>query len=197
MNTRLASWKNNLLNRAWWLCLEKSVLTSLLVHAMKSLWLPNSICEHVEKLLRRCLWGKRGDTRSWHLVAWKDLTQPRAKGGLGIQCARRNNEALLGKLVRKMINEKDKLWVHVIGHKYLHSNSILTKKVRLGASYVWRGLLKARDAVAHGFCAKLGAVASSFWYSNGLGTGLFACRVPFVNISDTALAVADVWREGR
>ncbi|XP_057419083.1 uncharacterized protein LOC130713326 [Lotus japonicus] len=197
MSSRLTSWKNNLLNRAGRVCLAKSVLTSIPVHAMQSLWLPDSVCDHLDKLVRKCVWGRGDNARSWNLVSWTELTKPKGRGGLGIRGARANNEALLGKLVHSMLNERDKLWVQCLSTKYLHSGSILVEPQRLGTSYVWRGILKARDAVAQGFGVKLGAGTSSLWYSNWLGTGTLASRLPFVHITDTPLTVADVWREGQ
>lgn len=94
------------------------------------------------------------------------------------------------------MNEKDKLWVKVFSQKYITTGSVLTEQMRLGGSYVWRGILKARDSVAGGYGPRLGAGTSSFWYSNWLGTRQLAGRVLFVHITDTELTVADTWRQG-
>lgn len=98
--------------------------------------------------------------------------------------------------MHSMMNEKGKLWVQVLTEKYCRTDFILTEQVRLGNSYVWRGILKARDAVQHGFGVKLGDGQSSLWYSNWLGTGKLACKVPFVHVTDTNLVVADLWQHG-
>lgn len=127
-----------------------------------------------------------------------ELTQPKTRGGLSIRRTRGSNEALLGKLVHSLLNEKEKFGVQVLSEKYLQSGLILVESPKLGNSYVWRGILKAKDDVPHGFGVKLGASVSSFWYTNWLGTGQLVSRVPFVHISDTALTVADVsWYENR
>ncbi|XP_057432792.1 uncharacterized protein LOC130725592 [Lotus japonicus] len=61
---------------------------------------------------------------------------------------------------------------------------------------MWRGIVKARDAVARGFHPRLGTGNSSLWYNNWLGTRMIAQRIPFVHITDTNLCVADLWRHG-
>lgn len=69
VNSRLASWKGKLLNNAGWLYLARSVLSSLPLYTMQALWLPKSVCNHVDKMVRRCVWAERDNTRSWNLVA--------------------------------------------------------------------------------------------------------------------------------
>lgn len=196
INSRLTSWKGKLLNKAGRLCLAKSVLSSLPVYTMQSLWLPEAICDHVDKMVRNCIWSKGCSNRSWNLVAWKDITQPKDRGGLGIRSARLNNEALLGKLVESMLHEKDKLWVRVLSDKYLKNESVLNAEHKQGESYVWRGIVRAKTAVANGYGVSLGDGSSSLWYSDWLGTGPLASRVPFVHITDTELRVADLWQGG-
>lgn len=90
------------------------------------------------------------------------MTQRKSKRGLGIKSARINNVALLGKLVHNMLNEKDKLWVQVLSQKYLCSELVLIEQRRLRTLYVWIGILKDRDVVAHGFGSKLGAGVSFY-----------------------------------
>jgi hypothetical protein len=62
----------------------------------------------------------------------------------------------LGKVVAGFVEEHDKLWVTVFSQKYLKGNSILSIIPHAGDSYVWRGILKARDAIREGFSIRLG-----------------------------------------
>lgn len=145
------------------------MISSLPVHDMQSLWLLESVCEHVGKIIRNCIWGRGGHHRSWNLVTWEDVARSKAKGGLGVRYARKNNEALLGNLFHSFMNEKEKLWVQVLSHKYFRSGSILTERAQPRDSSVWRGIVKAKNSVVHGFGPRLGAASSSLWYSNWLG----------------------------
>jgi hypothetical protein len=85
----------NLLNKAGRLCLAKS----LPMYAMQSLWLPQSVCDYMDKTIRQFLWSKDGHSRGWSMVSWKDVTKSKYKGGLGIRLARDANVASLGKVV--------------------------------------------------------------------------------------------------
>lgn len=108
VNTRLASWKNKLLNRSAKLCLAKSVVSSLPIYAMEALSLPNSICDYIDKSIRRCIWAKDNSTRSWNLVPWNEIACPKEDGGLGIRITHKNNVALLGKLVEDLLRGDQK-----------------------------------------------------------------------------------------
>src|ERR1044072_1315912 len=110
VKTRLASWKNKLLNKAGKLCLAKSVISSLPVYGMQALWLPDSICDYIDKSLRRCIWAKGENTRSWNLVPWAEIVCPKADGGLRIRSTRNNNVALLGKMLEDLLNAENKFW---------------------------------------------------------------------------------------
>lgn len=122
---------------------------------------------------------------------------PKNLGGIGIRDAELANTALLGKLVSDCLQGYDKLWIQVLFAKYLGKNSILDVEAKLNSSYFWRGLLKARDDLRHGFSFKLGQGQSSFWYSDWSGLGMLAFRVPFVHISDTNLKLADLVVNGQ
>lgn len=52
MNTRLASWKHRLLNRAGRVALASSILTTIPSYYMQMCWLPQSTCDHIDKISR-------------------------------------------------------------------------------------------------------------------------------------------------
>lgn len=56
MNTRLASWKHRLLNRAGRVALASSVLTTIPSYYMQVCWLPQTVCSHIEKISRNFIW---------------------------------------------------------------------------------------------------------------------------------------------
>ncbi|XP_057426304.1 uncharacterized protein LOC130719710 [Lotus japonicus] len=197
VNARLAFWKTRMLNKAGKLCLAKSVLTSLPVYTMQSLWLPQSVCEFIDKKIRCCLWGKGSNNRGVNLVSWGDITQPKESGGLGLRNTRGNNIALLGKLVHECLHDGTKPWVQAISQKYLKQNLVLQGKYKNGDSYIWKSIMRAKDYVGNGFQPHLSNGQSSVWYSNWLGMGRLCDRVSFVNIADTQLVVADLWDNGQ
>lgn len=122
IQTRMASWKSRLLNKAGKLCLVKSVTSSMPVYTMQTHLLPKSVCTKIDSITRNFFWGKREHQRGWHLLNWEVLTTPRNLGRLGIRDMKLTNLALLGKLVWSLLHERDKLWVQVITYKYRDSS---------------------------------------------------------------------------
>lgn len=109
---------------------------SLLVYSMQALWLPESICETIDKRIRSCIWAKGESTRSWNLVPWEEITRPKENGGLGLRSTRLNNIAMLGKLVENLLHDRGKLWVLALTHKYLGNDIVLDGEYRQGNSYI-------------------------------------------------------------
>ncbi|PNX59423.1 ribonuclease H, partial [Trifolium pratense] len=56
MQSRLASWKNRLLNKPGRLALASSVLTSIPTYYMQIAWLPQSICDSIDQTTRTFIW---------------------------------------------------------------------------------------------------------------------------------------------
>nr|KYP70287.1 Putative ribonuclease H protein At1g65750 family [Cajanus cajan] len=194
---RLAAWKAKLLNRAGKLCLVKSTISSIPVYSMQSLWLPQAVCNRIDQACRRMLWAKADNTRFWSPVSWDVVTQPKELGGLGVREARRVNVSLLGKLVWDMLSAPQKPWVNLLSSLYLHGESILCAQNKRGASPIWSSIMKALPSLREGFQPYLGSGASSLWYTDWSGNGLWCGKVPFVHIADTNKTVADCWVSGQ
>ena len=56
MQTRLASWKNRLLNKPGRLTLASSVLSSIPSYYMQIVWLPQNICDSIDQTTRNFIW---------------------------------------------------------------------------------------------------------------------------------------------
>jgi len=102
MQTRLASWKNRLLNRICRLTLATSVLSFIPTYYMQINWLPQNICDSIDQTARNFLW-KGTNNSGFHLVNWKKVTSPKHIGSLGIRTAREVSTCMLGKLVWDMV----------------------------------------------------------------------------------------------
>jgi hypothetical protein len=64
------------------------------------------------------LWDSPGRDHKLHLVNWKTVCSPIARGGLGFRNLILFNNALLGKWLWRFGNEQDSLWRQVIVSKY-------------------------------------------------------------------------------
>ncbi|XP_057443830.1 uncharacterized protein LOC130735982 [Lotus japonicus] len=188
---RLAAWKGKLLNEPGRVTLVRSVISAILVYVMQLNWLPQAICDQIDAIARRFIWGSE-TRRGVSLVVWEKIAKPRRHGGLGIRCARLNNVALLGKHLWSLLHEQDKFWVQIVRSRYNVDRDILTCQSSAGSPF-WRSVLRARAILADGYVFRLGCGSSSFWYSNWSPLGLLCNLVPFVSIHDTQLSVKDVF----
>nr|KYP55962.1 Putative ribonuclease H protein At1g65750 family [Cajanus cajan] len=108
IQSRLASWKSKLLNKAGKLCLVKSIISSIPVYSMQSLWLPQAVCNRINQACRRMLWAKLDNVRFWSPVNWDVVIQPKELGGLGVREAQRVIVSLIGKLVWDLLSAPQK-----------------------------------------------------------------------------------------
>ena len=78
------------------LTLIRLVLSSLPIYFLSVVKKPQGIVEIVKKLMRDFLWGGDIDSSS-HLVRWKEVMNPKHKGGLEIGNLILRNKSLLVK----------------------------------------------------------------------------------------------------
>ncbi|GAU48983.1 hypothetical protein TSUD_245740 [Trifolium subterraneum] len=195
VSAKLASWKSRLLNKAGRVVLANSVLSSLPSYHMQINWLPQGMCDDLDRTVRRFIWKGTGDT-GMHLVGWEKITQPRRFGGLGVRIARLQNVSLLGKLIWEISNSPGKLWVKLFIDKYTKGRHLFNVSVS-GGSCIWNSLAKALHMLRDGFTFKIGDGNSRFWYYPWALKENLCSTVPFVAIQDTDLKINDVWCNGR
>jgi len=191
MQTRLASWKNCLLNRTCRLALATSVLSSIPSYYMQINWLPQNICDSIDQPTRNFIW-RGSSNKGIHLVGWKKITNPKCYGGLGIRTVRHANICLLGKLVWDMVQSTNMLWVHLLSTKYSSSSKILQAKAASSNSPFWASIIRAKDILKSGYSWRPGSGSTSFWFSNWCHHGPLGYLVPVIDIHDIHLTVRDV-----
>jgi hypothetical protein len=121
-----------------------SVMSSLTTFFLCSIKVPISILNQIDKYRRHCLWrGRDINARKPPMAAWKMVTMPKLKGGLGVLNLRRQNEALLTKYLHKFYNKEDLPWVQLIWFNY-YNNRKLPGSVKRG-SFWWRSIIKLVD----------------------------------------------------
>jgi len=192
MQSRLASWKSRLLNRAGRLTLASSILSSIPTYYMQINWLPQNICDRVDQTTRNFLW-KGTNNKGIHLVNWNKVTSPKSVGGLGSRTTRDANTSLLGKLVWDMVQSTNKLWVKILSTKYTSGPSILHATASNTSSPTWSSIIKAKDILRSGYVWRAGSGSSSFWFDHWNSHGLIGSLVPIIDIHDLHLTVRDVF----
>lgn len=116
-------------------------------------------------------------------------------GGLGIRTAREANSSLLGKLVWDLQQEKDKLWVHLLRHKYNVRGNFLNYNSKAG-SPTWGAISKAKNILQGGFELRIGKGNLSFWFDHWLDPGPLHFFLPFIDIHDIDLKLNDLFVGG-
>ncbi|CAN1120776.1 LINE-1 retrotransposable element ORF2 protein [Linum perenne] len=119
MNSRLAGWKAANLSLAGRVTLASSVLNSIPSYIMQTAFLPFSLCDKIDRIIRNFIWGSEGGTRKVHNVNWETVCKPKKLGGLGLRSAKDLNKAFLMKLVWNLISKPNELWAKVLISKYM------------------------------------------------------------------------------
>lgn len=115
---RIEGWKSKVLSFAGWCTLATSVINSLPVFPMQTSRLPSEVTKEMDKMVRKCIWGKNKNQRKIHLVSWYNICRPKDEGGLGVRWAKEMNTTLLGRLWWGFLNEKKALWSCTLKSKY-------------------------------------------------------------------------------
>jgi len=115
---RLASWKTKCLSLAGRATLIQSTIAAIPGYVMQSSRLPRSLCDTLDKKIRRFLWGGTAMGRKIHLVPWDIITREKMQGGLGIRSMRQLNSAYLMKLGWRLTTEPSALWARILKEKY-------------------------------------------------------------------------------
>jgi len=162
---RLAGWKSKCLSLAGRITLIKSTLTAIPAYIMQSTRLPRSLCDDLDKRVRRFLWGGTELIRKPHLVAWDIVTKEKTCGGLGIRSMRQLNSAFLMKLGWRLHSEPSALWVRLIKEKYMRGNDLFH---RMGQHHfrtnAWRGIMETMESTEKGLGMALGdGRNTAFW----------------------------------
>lgn len=131
------------------------------------------------------------------LVNWDIVTSPKEASGLGMRRARLKNVALMGKLLWSVLNEKNKLWVQVVSHKYLKNGTVCNSTPGTPPLVIWRGILKASTSLRDCFQFTIGSGSTSLWFSDFIGLDPICALLDYVHISDTELMLRDVWSNGK
>jgi len=74
VDQKLAGWKTRCLSLAGRATLIKAAVEAIPAYTMQTSRIPRSICDELDRKIRRFLWGASEKERKIHLVAWKVVT---------------------------------------------------------------------------------------------------------------------------
>ena len=144
---KASGWSNRFLSSAGKLVMLKSVLSPMPSHAMTCFKLPMSITKRIQSAVTRFLWDDRSGKKKMAWVSWNKLAQPKGKGGLGLRDFESFNDAFLGKLSWRIINNPQGLLGQVLLGKYCPEGNLLECQNRSSESHGWKSILIGRDLI--------------------------------------------------
>ncbi|KAM6584506.1 hypothetical protein CsatB_011508 [Cannabis sativa] len=154
VKARLEGWRSKLLSQAGRTTLIQSVVASIPVYTMSTFLLPLTVCDELDKVVRKFWWIEGSDkTRFLTLTSWDSICKPKMHGGLGIKKFSDLNMALISKLDWTLASGEEKPWCSLFLAKYGKRNdSFWSVKLPEAASKVARGILTSRDFIRGESC---------------------------------------------
>ncbi|KAA3477068.1 endonuclease/exonuclease/phosphatase family protein [Gossypium australe] len=113
-----------------------SVLLTIPSYFMQSIMIPRKICDEIEFLVRRFIWGTSDGKKKMSLVGWDSICQPKWCGGLGMRQLRDQNISFFLKLGYKVVSDEEALWVRVLRSKYGLNGSLPTSIAKARSSFL-------------------------------------------------------------
>jgi len=165
VDSRLAGWKTKCLSLAGRITLIKSTITAITAYVMQSARLPRSVCDDLDKKIRRFLRGGTALEKKPHLVAWGTVIQDKEHEGLGVLSMRQLNMAFLMKLNWRLKTQPHTLWARILQEKYGRGRDLegLAGR-RVSGSNVWRGIMDTIDLTSKGMGMAIGdGRLTNFW----------------------------------
>ncbi|XP_074314882.1 uncharacterized protein LOC141651056 [Silene latifolia] len=190
---KLQGWKGMLLSKAGREILIKAVAQSISTYVMSVFKLPHNFCDELRSLVSRFWWGSENGKKKISWLAWSKLCQPKCRGGLGFRNFHEFNLTLLGKHAWRMLTERNRLMVRVLGGKYFAHKSFMKADLRVNLSYTWRSIFDAKEVLMVGLRRHIGnGLSTGFWYDPWLrGTNSRMALSPMRD-ADEGLLTADL-----
>lgn len=154
---RLQGWQSKSISRAGKSILIKNVAQSIPSYCMSCFLLPKSFCQELERMLNKYWWcTSSNDRRGISWLSWDAMSTSKSKGGMGFRNLYGFNIALLGKNCWNFIKKPQSLVARVFKARYYPNSHFLHASVSLGSSYVWSGIMTAKNSIFKGYKWVLG-----------------------------------------
>ena len=163
---------------------------------MQTAKLPVALCDEIDKVCRKFVWGHEGDNHKIHLVNWATVKKPKDCGGLGIRPLRLVNKAALAKLSWHFLQEPESLWCQVLRSKYRRAATGLDVfHAVLGSSNLYQSMVNATSLIRSDYQMEVqNGSSTAFWLDSWLmDSPLYECAISEIPLDEIQNSVAAYW----
>lgn len=117
--------------------------------------LPRGLCQHIDGLLRKFLWGSKDGQQKTCWVTWEDMTKPKYMGGLGFREIELFNLALLARQAWRILQYPTSLSARVLKAVYYPNEDFLDAEIGGSPSRVWRPVFDGKEVLVQGLIKRI------------------------------------------
>ncbi|XP_074301046.1 uncharacterized protein LOC141632394 [Silene latifolia] len=125
--------------------LISSVLSTLNSHWARVFIIPKTVMKKIESICGAFLWYGNDSCERPNLVSWKQICQPRRKGGLGFKNLHTWNLALIAKYVWWVEKKADHLWVKWVHAIYIKDRIWKDYEPFSCSSWAWKRICQVKN----------------------------------------------------
>ncbi|KAJ8422459.1 LOW QUALITY PROTEIN: hypothetical protein Cgig2_022200 [Carnegiea gigantea] len=140
----MAGWKTKCLSLVGRTMPIQVTVTAIPAYTMQTVRIPRSVCNDIDRKMKRFLWGRTSMERRSQLVAWEVVIEAKDDGGLRLRSMRQLNATFLMKL------ESSTLCGRVLIGKYCRGGHIESHIATQNSSNVWCNILETHKLMKKG-----------------------------------------------
>ena len=126
-------------------------------YTMSTFNVPTMVCDKLDSLARKFWWKpKERDGKFLAWKSWEKLCLPKGAGGLGFKKSKDINNALLAKLARMIVSNRESLCMTILRAKYKVKGDWIRSDPTKAASPIWRAIESSKSLVTKGACYLVG-----------------------------------------
>lgn len=150
IDSAFASWRAKLLSFVGKVVFIKSIMLSIPVFSLAGCKVPYCVIDKIERLIRKFFWSQDGSSNKIHYISWKQISKPKGQGGLGLYKLQDIQKALLGKMLFRLINNRDEPWVDWVLSSYHLNGAFWNQSPPSNLSPLMKEILKASSSIKEG-----------------------------------------------
>ncbi|WOK96223.1 hypothetical protein Cni_G04930 [Canna indica] len=115
---RIDNWAGKNISQAGKIVLLNSMVNSILIHSLSSIWINDKVINRFRSVSRDFLWRTNSKKKAFHLLNWKVISTGKSCGGLGIRDIGLVKISVQAKRIFPFLNRKGQLWFKLLVQRY-------------------------------------------------------------------------------